>query len=87
MSLIKNEERSTNEHLKWLIANSNRYLLIDKEELPMSFDYDFMFSTSDLEHIGNIGKGEGEIRRSELLFHGYKIFFNSVGKIVRIADN
>jgi len=86
ISLLKNEESSGNSIVKKLIISSNRYLLIDKEKLPLIFDYDFKFSSSDLEHIGSFGKREGNIRRSEFLFHGYTLSFNSRGEVIRITN-
>lgn len=86
ISLLKNEESSGNSIVKKLIIGSNRCLLVDKEKLPLIFDYDFKFSSSDLEHMGSFGKREGNIRRSELLFHGYTLTFNSRGEIIRITD-
>jgi hypothetical protein len=86
ISLLKNEESSGNSVVKKLIAGSNRCLLVDKEKLPLIFDYDFKFSSSDLEHISSFGKREGNIRRSEFLFHGYTLSFNSRGEIIKIIN-
>lgn len=85
ISLLKNEENSENSFVKELVKNTNRYLLIEKEKLPLIFDYDFKFSSPDVAHIGHFGKREGNIKRSRLLFHGYTIFFDSYGEVRRTS--
>ncbi|PYF75077.1 hypothetical protein B0O44_103524 [Pedobacter nutrimenti] len=86
VSLFKNEENSGNDFVKVLVRNTNRYLLIEKDKLPLIFDYDFKFSSSDLKHIGDFGEREGNIKRSEFLFHGYTIFFDSQGKVIKTSN-
>jgi hypothetical protein len=86
ISLMRNEEGSGSEFVNKLIMNSNRYLLIDKEKLPLIFDYDFKFSSPDLEHIGSFGERELNIVRSNLPFHSYTLSFNLHGKVVRITE-
>lgn len=86
VSLFKNEDNSGDSFVKSLIKNTNRCLLIEKDNLPLIFDYDFKFSSPDLKHIGHFGEREGAIKRSAVLFHGYTIFFDLQGNVIKTAD-
>lgn len=86
ISLFVNDGKSGDDFINALLKKTNRVLLVDKEELPLITDYDVKFSSPNLKHIGELGKREGNISRSQLLFHGYTVFFNSRGKIIRVSD-
>jgi hypothetical protein len=69
-----------------ILKLTNRVLLIDEDKYPLMFDYDFTFSTPKETKIGSIGNREGNVVRSTALFHGYTIFFNTSGKIIKVSD-
>lgn len=86
ISLLKNQENSGDSFVKGLVKSTNRYLLIEKEKIPLIFDYDFKFGSSDVERIGHFGEREGNIKRSSLLHHEYTIFFDSQGDVRRTSE-
>jgi hypothetical protein len=86
ISLFVNDGKSKDDFIKSLLEKTNRVLLVDKEEIPLITDYDVKFSSPNLKRIGELGKREGNISRSQLLFHGYTVFFNSRGEIIRVSD-
>jgi hypothetical protein len=86
ISLFVNDGKSSDDFINILLKKTNRVLLVDKEELPLITDYDVKYSSPNLKRIGEFGKREGNISRSKLLFHGYTVFFNSRGEIIRVSD-
>lgn len=68
-----------------LLKPTNRLLLINKNKYPLMFDYDFTFGTPKEDQTGTFGKREGNVLRSALLFHGYTIYFNKLGKIIKTS--
>jgi hypothetical protein len=69
-----------------LLKPTNRVLLINKNKYPLMFDYDFRFGTPKEDQIGTFGRREGNVLRSVLLFHGYTIYFNKLGKIIKTSN-
>lgn len=52
-------------------TSSNRVIIVDKNELPVLFDYDFCFGLSDRKNIGKIGQREGVASRIFHIPHHY----------------
>lgn len=64
---------------------TNRYALVNGNLYPILLDYDFTFSTPD-QDVGSLGHRDGNIRKLNLLAHGYTIHFKMNGVILK-EDN
>jgi hypothetical protein len=64
--------------------NTNRFLVVGYRKIPLFFDYDELFATSDNNNIGAFRRGEGFIRRLSILLESdcYSIVFDENGKII-----
>jgi hypothetical protein len=80
--IINQQEGLTGKILKL----TNRVLLINKNKYPLILDYDFTFGTPKVDQIATFGSREGNIVRSVILFHGYTIYFNKLGKIIKTSN-
>lgn len=61
-------------------ANStNRFILVNNNKYPATFDYDYIFGTPTPSEIGEFRHREGYIRRNFLLSEGYSIIFDKTG--------
>lgn len=87
LSLFVGDANLKDDFVGSLLRKTVRVVLIDKEKLPLITDYDLKFSSPNLERIGEFGKREGAVSRSKLLFHGYTVFFNSQGEVVKTSEN
>jgi hypothetical protein len=67
--------------LPYLIAATNRYLLVNGKGYPLSFDYDEIFSTPKPNEIGEFGKREGFVMRNRVIHEGFYLIFNRLGLI------
>jgi hypothetical protein len=82
------DEKKQREGLAGKISKlTNRVILINKNKYPLMLDYDFIFGTPKEKQVGSFGSREGNIVRSTVLFHGYTIYFNKRGKIIKISNN
>lgn len=69
---------------RW-VGSSNRYVVINKEKLPLLIDYDFRFGTSDPGKIGKYGKRDGNLKKMNLIAHAFTVIFdNSTGNLIKI---
>ena len=79
---VYNKEKK-NEAPKWAIE-TNRFLIINKKNFPLIFDYDTKFALID-SNLGQFGKRDGNIKRVKLLFHGITVSFKSNGLIIKTS--
>jgi hypothetical protein len=62
---------------------TNRFLVVGDRRIPLFFDYDELFATSDNNDIGVFKSREGYVRRQSILFdYCFTIVFDRKGKIV-----
>jgi len=85
LSLIRDKSNQIDNMTAKLLKSNNRCIVIDQEQYPLIFDYDFTFGTPKETQIGEFGKREGNIVRSNMLFHGYSIYFNMKGQVLKVS--
>ncbi|NHA06453.1 hypothetical protein G7092_21775 [Mucilaginibacter sp. HC2] len=86
LSLFYDKRMQKDKLMNKALKLTNRVLLIDEVKYPLILDYDFAFGTPKENQTGTFGNREGNIVRSNVLFHGYTIFFNKLGKIIKVSD-
>jgi len=80
----KNKEEAVIGNKK--LIRTNKALLINNTQYPLLLDYDFIFGTDKENQVGELGYREGNVVRSTVLFHGFTIYFNREGKIIKTAN-
>ncbi len=81
LTIIPFKKSDQTKDINW-VNSSNRYILIEKQLYPLLLDYDFIFSTPDL-NVGDFRSRDGNIRKLHLLAHGYTIFFKTNGTVLK----
>lgn len=85
LSLIRDKSNQIDNMIAKLLKSNNRCIVIDQEQYPLIFDYDFTFGTPKETQIGEFGQREGNMVRSNMLFHGYSIYFNMKGQVLKVS--